>query len=629
MCNGASGWGEPNYATRPNYEPTEASCDSLDNDCDGLTDENVSSSELASNQNGVCAGSKKVCSGGTFVDPDPSTLAFFETSESTCDGRDNDCDGATDEGLTAPLAAKQQGVCAGAVKVCGGSSGWVEPDYATINGYQSSEGTDCDGKDNDCDGLIDEGADSDGDGYYKSSVPSCVALYSTQNKIDCDDAAPNFNATCIVFVDDTATGANTGGSWANAKTSLMSALSIAKAGYEVWVAAGRYVPDAATYPYRFVMKQGVPLYGGFAGTETLRTQRDWTVHVSRLSADVNGDDGPAFTNRADNLAGIIQVPYTSDEVIDGFTISGSTDGPALKTETGHATVANCTFTDNTTTSYLAPALDGYANITDSHFIGNRSTGGSGAVSLQTGTCLRCTFRQNVGTTGGAMTLGGQTGTEVRDSLFEENSATTGGAIATGDAAPRILNSRFLRNSAQNGGAIFFDWRYAPQVAGCLFNGNTATVNGGAIYARGTQVTPMAPTIINSTLANNSAGDGGAIYASVSGPGSVEVTLVNSVVARNSPNQFASSGANMVKATYTCIDQNTNGTGVVKLNGADPFVDSNGADNVGGNADDDLHLPAGSACVDSGNNASVPSDLTVDLDAKPRLNGTVDRGAYER
>jgi hypothetical protein len=78
-----------------------------------------------------------------------------------CDGEDNNCNEETDEGLTAPLASKQDGVCAGSVKVCAGTSGWQEPDYTLITYYEVSEVT-CDNKDNDCNGETDEGGVCDG-----------------------------------------------------------------------------------------------------------------------------------------------------------------------------------------------------------------------------------------------------------------------------------------------------------------------------------------------------------------------------------------------------------------------------------------------------------------------------------
>jgi len=60
-----------------------------------------------------------------------------------------------DETLTAPLTFKQEGVCAGATQSCGGRKGWIDAS-SNIPGYEFPE-VSCDGLDNDCDGIKDEG----------------------------------------------------------------------------------------------------------------------------------------------------------------------------------------------------------------------------------------------------------------------------------------------------------------------------------------------------------------------------------------------------------------------------------------------------------------------------------------
>ncbi|MFN8465856.1 MAG: hypothetical protein U0X20_09910 [Caldilineaceae bacterium] len=92
-------------------------------------------------------------------------------------------------------------------------------------------------------------------------------------------------------MDGDASGANTGASWADAYTDLQSALKQAGVGEgtEVWVAQGVYTPGI-TYTATFSIPAGVAIYGGFAATETERTQRDWVANVTVLSGDIDHND---------------------------------------------------------------------------------------------------------------------------------------------------------------------------------------------------------------------------------------------------------------------------------------------------------------------------------------------------
>ncbi len=149
------GKGTCDYSFVLAYEATETLCDGKDNDCDGVTDEpadlNVADSGCAK---GVCQGAAQAtCSGGKWQ-CSFSGVAGYESEEITCDGKDNDCDGQTDEGLNSAAACKTLGVCKGAaVAQCTGGKylcTYTSPDF------QSAE-TACDGKDNDCDGQTDTG----------------------------------------------------------------------------------------------------------------------------------------------------------------------------------------------------------------------------------------------------------------------------------------------------------------------------------------------------------------------------------------------------------------------------------------------------------------------------------------
>jgi hypothetical protein len=154
-CGGAGGWLACSAASYPSsYQAVETACDLLDNDCDGQTDEGSVAGGSCSAGTGACqqAGTFACVAGTVTCNAVPGT-----PSPETCNGIDDDCNGTTDEGLTAPHCPNQTGVCAGSLRACGGAAGWLACSAASFGpNYEATE-TRCDGLDNDCDGVVDGG----------------------------------------------------------------------------------------------------------------------------------------------------------------------------------------------------------------------------------------------------------------------------------------------------------------------------------------------------------------------------------------------------------------------------------------------------------------------------------------
>jgi hypothetical protein len=106
---------------------------------------------------GVCPG-MATCK-ATGAGYSACVVDFSVASSEVCDGKDNDCDAKPDDGITPAPCAKTKGVCSGATTSCTGGSfpGCTNATYAAHSSAYRSVETSCDGKDNDCDGVVDEG----------------------------------------------------------------------------------------------------------------------------------------------------------------------------------------------------------------------------------------------------------------------------------------------------------------------------------------------------------------------------------------------------------------------------------------------------------------------------------------
>ena len=288
-------------------------------------------------------------------------------------------------------------------------------------------------------------------------------------------------ATGICYVNDDAAGAIDGTSWTDAYTSLQSA--IADTCTEIWVAAGIYKPHTLNRAVSFALENGTSIYGGFAGTETLRSQRDLAANVTILSGDINGDDSqsPIITN-INTVSGNTNNSYhvvtgsgtNSSAILDGFIITaGQANGASDPNDRG----------------------GGLFNNGGSPAINNVSFSGNSASFI-----------------GGGMYNFNISNPTVSNSTFSSNSANEGGGMANLDNSSPIVNSStFSGNSAFNNGGGMYNYTGSPTVSNSTFSGNSAANGGGISNVIST------PVINNTIIANSTGGDctlgGGSITAS--------------------------------------------------------------------------------------------------------------------
>lgn len=377
----------------------------------------------------------------------------------------------------------------------------------------------------------------------------------------------------VIYVNWNATGSNNGSSWVNAYNSFQAGINAASAGDQVWVCQGSYTPGQFS---SFNLKEGVEVYGGFLGTETLLSQRDWKLNQT----DLTGSQSNPWLPRTRIILANYSDGLTNAAILDGFRFTNAD----IFIEMYHVypTIRNCHFDEIS------------AGVGEVYQVGIFQS--AGVPSLGTTIIDGCRF-----TSTQVRPLWIRSNTHVTNSIIEHREAY--GSLACGDRTNSIklsentpgywtptLQVLFKNTSIFNCSIELYRYRIAGSgAAASPAREINLSLEEVTLYGLGTQIY------------------GQSSYPPLIGDFSQAYLNFKNTTIRNAYDYWGSPVVNV----------NPNSTITGTYNDADPHVRFlNG----------DMSFMASSSSLNNGNNTGV---YALDLAGNTRIfNTTVDRGSYE-
>lgn len=367
-------------------------------------------------------------------------------------------------------------------------------------------------------------------------------------------------STRIRYVKPVATGTGDGSSWENASGNLQNMIDeLAKNNPqnlpgEVWVAAGTYVPQVqvisgTTYSASFLMRDGISVYGGFAGDESSKQEREvgkmpWNFVNKTILEGSYYEHSKTSWNESNH-----KWTLTSDSRHVVFFSPLPSEG---KSGFGKSTILNGV----TIRGGYAQGGEGVAD-----FMTDR---GAGVYMGINATLEKCIVTENSSTgNGGAVYMYGG---RVMNSLIYNNNADGDGGAVYVDNAGIVLASMLTNNSANNGSGAYLahtgnwtDGKPHPEyliLSTSVVSNNTSRLNGAVYCAKGgvlmqnTITNNDCPTATDNTSAN--ASQSGGLYVDSYGLVINSVLWNNTIQKRNIPMYAKNPTPSNVRFLYTAL-----------------------------------------------------------------------------
>lgn len=431
---------------------------------------------------------------------------------------------------------------------------------------------------------------------------------------------------------------------------LQYALSIAIPGDEIWVQQGTYKPTTGTDRNEtFVLIDDVTLYGGFVGTETLLTQRNWTANPTILSGDIG-----TVSDASDNVYNVVTgFNLSSLTILDGFTITeGNSNGSSglgggMYLEDSSPLLVNLIISNNsassngggvfiTTVDNTLPEVSySRPSFTDVTINNNSAARGGGLYTQNSSpTLTRVIFIGNSATGGAGGGMNNQVLDELTDApsipvlndvVFSNNTANGGGGLFNTYANSILNNVTFENNTAnRRGGAVLNEYA-SPSFTNVTFYGNISNESVGSAPWGGGAVMNVDsdPSFNNVTFSGNNSlnGSGTAGGDAIRNTVNSNPVITNSILWGDIDDEINSDGTGSTTISYSVVEGGfVGGTNIITT---DPLLTAL-ADN--GGFTQTMAVVTGSSAINAGNNGTC---APTDQRGVNRPQGSsCDIGAYE-